>query len=85
MKLRGPFTIRTGPNPRIVCKWCNKHVAVRTSDIDELDYLICTRPSCVRSRPKSEAAGYMNEIVAQIMIYGAQLDGNALKFEEVGK
>jgi hypothetical protein len=80
VKLLGPFRIKSGPNPRIVCKWCAKHVAVRSVDDDVLSYLICTRPNCMQSRPANE---YANEIAAQIMIYGAQLDGNALKFEDV--
>lgn len=84
MKLRGPFAIKSGPNPRIICKWCHKNVAVRSSGVDELNYLICTRPICLRDRPNSEMAGYMNETLAQIMVYGAQIDGNALKFEQVG-
>ena len=82
MKLHGPFEIKPGPNPRIICKWCKLHVAVRTSGVDELNYLICTRPTCVAKRPSSESAKYSNEIIAQIMIYGAQIQSKGLYFEQ---
>jgi len=82
MKLRGPFAIKPGPNPRIVCKWCKLHVAVRTAGEDCLNYLICTRPNCMRDRPRTEANLYLNEIVAQTIVYGVQLQAKGLYFEQ---
>lgn len=72
MKLEGPFKIKPGPIPRILCEWCDRPVSLRSGELNTIHILICTRQECKRTRfqkhPYSKT--YDGEIAAQIITFG---------------
>lgn len=50
--LHGPFEVKHGPNPRILCIWCKKPVALRNAR-NGIYVLMCTRLICETERPRN--------------------------------